>query len=105
MLFPGDVEAPLEEALKGQDLRATIVKAPHHGSKGSSTVDFIKATKAAHVVFCTGVNNRFGFPHSQAIKRWQDSGAILWDTAVHGETQFRLGGQAVQVLPFRTTTF
>lgn len=103
VLFPGDVEAALEEALLGQDLSATIVKVPHHGSKGSSTSAFVAATKARHAVFCTGVNNRFGFPHSQAIKRWQDSGAVLWDTAVHGETQFRLAGNAVQVIPFRTT--
>jgi competence protein ComEC len=104
ILFPGDVEAPLEEALRGQDLSSTIVKAPHHGSKSSSTPDFVRATKALHVVFCTGVNNRFGFPHSQVIKRWQDSGAILWDTAVNGETSFRLGGQAVQVAPFIATS-
>ncbi len=103
VLFPGDVEAPLEEALLGQDLSATIVKAPHHGSKGSSTQAFVDATKAAHLVFCTGVNNRFGFPHSQSIKRWQDSGAKLWDTAVNGELAFRLNGRFVEVKPFRPT--
>lgn len=104
VLLPGDVETPLEDAIRGADLRATIVKAPHHGSKSSSSPDFVRATKAAHVVFCTGVNNRFGFPHSQVIKRWQDSGATLWDTAYNGETTFRLDGKSVQVKPFRSRT-
>lgn len=106
ILLPGDIEEVAENALTStnQDLRATVVKAPHHGSKGSSSEKFVRSTKASHVVFCTGVNNRFGFPHAQVIQRWQEAGASLWDTAVNGETTFVLHDGIVEVEPFLVTS-
>lgn len=102
ILFPGDIEEIMENefAKTRQDLSATIIKAPHHGSKSSSSANFVNAANASHVVFCTGINNRFGFPHSQVIKRWQDHGATLWNTAVNGETTFSLSRESVEVRPY-----
>lgn len=104
ILFPGDIEELMEDELVlGSDLAATIVKAPHHGSKSSSSEKFVKQTGAQHVVFCTGINNRFGFPHAQVAKRWKEAEAKIWDTAVNGETTFLLGRDIEVVKPFLAT--
>jgi competence protein ComEC len=64
----------------GADLRADVVKAPHHGSRTSSTAAFIRATGAKHVVFSAGRGNRWGFPHPEVVARWQAGGAKIWRT-------------------------
>ena len=85
LLLTGDIEAFGEKKLvQASDIESTIVKAPHHGSKTSSTSNFVKSTHAQHVIFCTGRDNRFNFPHFQVLKRWQVSGAKIWNTAKHG---------------------
>jgi competence protein ComEC len=106
ILFPGDIEEERELELlsKQVDLQASVVKAPHHGSKTSSGESFVRATHARHVVFCTGVNNRFGFPHADVVARWQQNGAVVWNTATNGETTFHIGSETLEVRPFIATS-
>ncbi|MEM7495289.1 MAG: DNA internalization-related competence protein ComEC/Rec2 [Myxococcota bacterium] len=103
-LWPGDVEAWGEHLLlrDGCDLRSTLLKAGHHGSRTSSTPEFIRAVRARHVIFCTGQDNRFGFPHAETVQRFRQTGAQLWDSGVHGQTTFWLTGKGVVAKPFRT---
>ncbi len=102
MLFCGDLERWGERYLLGHtpDVAADVVKAPHHGSRTSSSPALIKASHPAHVVFPTGRQNQFGFPHPEVARRWHDAGARLWDTAVHGLLRIELDGTAVTVTPF-----
>jgi competence protein ComEC len=105
VLLPGDLEALGEDLLiesVGTDrLRADVVKAGHHGSRTSSGQAFVRATSARHVVFCTGRHNTFGFPSPEVEARWRAAGASTWDTAVHGEMRFTLGGGDVSVRTHR----
>ena len=52
VLLPGDVEKEAESILtaRGLDLSADLVKAPHHGSRTSSTEAFIRAVKPRYVL-------------------------------------------------------
>lgn len=86
-LWTGDIEREAEEKLLGKNtaLRSTILKAPHHGSSSSSTQAFVEAVQPAEVIFTTGLNNRFGFPKKEIMKRYQDKGSRIWDTAKNGE--------------------
>ena len=105
VLFPGDIERYGEELLLSSTeparLRAAVVKAPHHGSKTSSSPAFVAATQPAHVVLCTGRHNRFGFPDSDVVQRWRGAGAAIWDTAQNGEVTFWVDGDDVSVRAFR----
>ncbi len=100
-LFPGDIERWGEELLLQTNapdrLRSRIVKAPHHGSKTSSSPAFVAVTGAAEVVLCTGRHNHFGFPDTTVVERWQKSGARIWDTAHNGEVTFWIDGDDVTV--------
>lgn len=102
-LWTGDIERWGERYLvsSGAELRASVVKAPHHGSRTSSSEELIAASGAAHVVFTVGRGNQWGFPHPEVADRWAEAGARLWDTATHGEITFRLSGKGVQAETYR----
>jgi competence protein ComEC len=71
VLFAGDVEA-LAEADLAQgpaEIRAQILKAPHHGSRTSSTEAFLRRVAPAFTVFSVGAGNRFGFPNPDVVAR------------------------------------
>jgi competence protein ComEC len=101
-LWPGDIEALGEGLLlEGRpSLSSAVVKAPHHGSRSSSTAAFVQATGAAHVVFCTGPGNHFGFPHEEVAARWHAAGARIWDVARHGELTIHLSPAGASVRAF-----
>ncbi|MFT3842581.1 MAG: DNA internalization-related competence protein ComEC/Rec2 [Myxococcaceae bacterium] len=98
-LLTGDIEAPAEDRLT--DIQpVTVMKAPHHGSRTSSTDRFVQQAHPRHVVFCVGRHNRFGFPHSEVVETYQSVGARCWRTDVHGAVTFESDGHDVKVVPF-----
>jgi competence protein ComEC len=71
VLFAGDVEA-LAEADLAQgvaEIGAQILKAPHHGSRTSSTEAFLRRVAPAFTVYSVGAANRFGFPNPEVVAR------------------------------------
>lgn len=92
ILLPGDVETRAERALLayGDDLRAHIVVAPHHGSRSSSSAAFVGAVAPQHVLFATGYRNRWGFPHAEVRSRYAAVGAQAWNTATQGAIEVRV---------------
>jgi competence protein ComEC len=105
VLLPGDIESFGEEQLVAQHasrLRSTVVKAPHHGSRTSSAAPFIKATGAPVVVYCTGHNNLFGFPHDVVVDRWHEAGAMAYNTAREGQVDVWLRATGADVMPYRS---
>lgn len=102
VLLTGDIEKEAETSLlrRYQDVRSTIVKAPHHGSSSSSTDAFIKAVAPNHVVFCADSKGQWGFPHQEVIKRYQDAKAQSWNTSTHGLITVVMGRDFAQILPY-----
>ncbi|MBA3582376.1 MAG: DNA internalization-related competence protein ComEC/Rec2 [Gammaproteobacteria bacterium] len=86
ILLTGDIEAPAEEALlsAATDVRATIIVVPHHGSRSSSTPEFVKAVQAELAVATTGYRNRYRFPREEVMQRYSDNGAVWLNTATVG---------------------
>lgn len=82
LLFAGDVEREGEEALvaSGAPLRAELLKAPHHGSRTSSTQAFLEQVKPDHVVFCVGWRNQFNFPAEEVVERYRRLGVAMHRT-------------------------
>jgi competence protein ComEC len=66
-LMTGDAEAARERLLlrSSHDLRASLLKLGHHGSRTSSTPAFLDRVRPQTVVASLGLANRFGFPHPQ----------------------------------------
>ena len=84
VLFTGDIEKSIEEKLLEQDLKSTVLKVPHHGSKTSSSYAFLKAVSPTLAVMSLGYRNRYHFPHAQVLKRYERLHIPLWRTDQQG---------------------
>jgi competence protein ComEC len=73
-LFTADIRAEAEFELIGQraNLRSTVLKVAHHGSKTSTTSQFLAAVDPEVAVICVGANNTFGHPHPEVVDRLTD---------------------------------
>lgn len=97
-LLTGDIEEAAEENLNPGEV--TVMKAPHHGSRTSSSAQFVERTHPQFVVFCVGAHNRFGFPHSEIVERYERSGARCYRTDLDGAITFISDGTQVSVETF-----
>lgn len=87
LLFPGDVEAPAERALlaqAGEHLQADILKVPHHCSRTSSTLAWVRQVAPKWAVCSVGRNNQYGFPHPEVVDRYQQQGTRVVRTDKQG---------------------
>lgn len=97
VLLAGDVEEAGEAALAGHLGPVTVLKAPHHGSRTSSTDGFLAETRPKHVVFCVGRQNRFGFPHPEVEARYRALGTECHRTDVDGAVTVESDGHDVRL--------
>ena len=105
-LLTGDIGEVVERMLvrRARDaLRADVVLAPHHGSRGSSGAPFVEATGARHVLVSSGYGNRFRHPRPEVVERWNEAGAQVHDTAMSGAVRVRFAPSGLQVETRRQT--
>jgi len=71
ILLTGDIEKSIEKKLVNSniDLRSDVLKVPHHGSKTSSTKDFLKAVASVVNIIQAGKDNKYGHPHDEVLLR------------------------------------
>lgn len=71
VLLTGDIEKSVEKKLigSGLDLRADVLKIAHHGSKTSSTKEFLKAVGSLINIIPAGKDNKYGHPHQEVLER------------------------------------
>ena len=99
LLLTGDIETPVEVTLldKGLIGPADTVIVPHHGSRTSSSPDFVRTLKPELAIVSAGFGNRWGFPKTDVVQRWEHAGARLLETATSGAVGQRVcvaGGAA-----------
>ena len=98
MLFTGDIEEIAEKEIvsiyKGTNaLKSTILKVGHHGSKTSSTQEFLNAVKPKIALIGVGENNTFGHPSNSVIERLESSGTKIYRTDQMGEVIFNINNK------------
>lgn len=71
ILLTGDSEAATEQKLlaEGVALNADVLKVGHHGSKTSTSEDFLRAVNPAYAVISVGKDNSYHHPHPSVIKK------------------------------------
>jgi competence protein ComEC len=74
-LFTADIGSNIEQYLlaQGDDLRADVLKIPHHGSKYSSSAEFLRAVNPRVAVIEVGTRNTYGHPAPQTLARLASS--------------------------------
>ncbi|TCN56928.1 competence protein ComEC [Rhodococcus sp. SMB37] len=100
ILLPGDAEAPALDALMraGEDLRADVLKVPHHGSRTTPEA-FVAAVRPRVAVISAGRDNTFGHPHPEIVEALNSVGSRILRTDLHGDVAVvRAGSGALAVV-------
>nr|WP_167354839.1 DNA internalization-related competence protein ComEC/Rec2 [Pseudoalteromonas luteoviolacea] len=104
LLLPGDIEADVESEVVSKyrdSLRANFLLAPHHGSRTSSSTEFIKAVSGEVTVFSRSRNTAWQLPHDAVLQRYLKSGYKAYDTALDGQVEIRIFSDHFEVYTAR----
>lgn len=106
ILLTGDIEKQVEAQLvsiyKHTDiLKSDILIAPHHGSKTSSSVSFLRAVHPEYAIFTSGNHNRWGFPSQIVLNRYRDIGATILITGKQGRIKLNVDDSHIAASRYR----
>nr|WP_279307098.1 DNA internalization-related competence protein ComEC/Rec2 [Marinobacter sp. BGYM27] len=92
IIIPGDISIKNEGLWLSDNVISENVSrlllAPHHGSKTSSGVEWIRQLDPDHVVFSSGFRHPYGHPAGSVVDRYTKSGAQVYSTALSGALRF-----------------
>ncbi|MGQ9425192.1 DNA internalization-related competence protein ComEC/Rec2 [Gilvimarinus sp. F26214L] len=91
ILITGDIGSAVERDLLGAGMlprRVTVLVAPHHGSLTSSSAEFVRWVRPAHVVYSAAYRSRYGHPHPEVQARYAGVGSRAHNTAQAGQLDF-----------------
>jgi competence protein ComEC len=97
MLLTGDISSETEALLcerfqeTPEKLSCDLLKVAHHGSKYSSSKDFLLMTKAAYGVISCG-KNHYGHPSEEALLRLREAGIVPYITLEEGALVLTISG-------------
>ncbi len=93
LLLTGDIEARAERDLISRHvLKSDWLYVPHHGSKTSSSPEFLAAVQPRIALISAGALNQFGHPHPSVVRRYHDAGIAVLNTENMGALEL-LNGQ------------
>jgi competence protein ComEC len=103
VLLTGDIERRAEEELlrAPAGLAAAVLKVPHHGSRTSSTPEFVAAVAPRIAVISVGADNRYGLPAAEIETRYRAWGACVLRTDLCGAVTVTLDGPRLDVRTVR----
>lgn len=98
-LFTGDIEKSVERELVQNSvaLQADVLKVAHHGSKTSTSPEFVSVISPEFAVISVGRDNRYGHPHSQTIETLQKYAITTLRTDQNGDIKFLTDGKSFRL--------
>jgi competence protein ComEC len=102
-LLTGDIEHSAESELVngGGMLKADLIKVPHHGSRTSSTPEFIDAVRPGYAIISVGRHSKFGHPHPEVVERWKAADANVMTTGEKGMVSVSTDGRDLIISSYK----
>ena len=90
VLFTGDAENAAEKKIlnDGINVDCDVLKVGHHGSKTSSSEQFLSAATPDYAVISCGENNKYSHPNDEILIRLKNVGAEILRTDLKGDIVF-----------------
>ncbi|WP_409301793.1 DNA internalization-related competence protein ComEC/Rec2 [Peribacillus sp. SCS-155] len=90
-LFTGDIGVFSENKILRQypGLKADVLKVGHHGSKNSTSEEFLTSLQPKYAIISVGEENRYGHPHQSVLHSLSQAGAVILRTDSHGGISYR----------------
>jgi competence protein ComEC len=99
-LLTGDATIKTENILLKLNpliLDSDVLKAGHHGSRTSTSLDFAQGVQPDYAVISAGFNNSYGHPHQEALNILEKVGAKILNTAESGTVKFETDGKTLEL--------
>ncbi len=106
VLLTADIERLSESRLvrlHPDDLPATFLVVPHHGSRSSSSPAFVHAVHPRYAMFTSGYLNRFGHPKDEIVERYRAAGSEILRSDEDGAVSIRMDAQDFEVERYRAS--
>ncbi len=107
LLLTGDIEGQGEVALNEVLLELSkkeqgydILKVAHHGSKNSTSNEFLSIVGPKHAVISSGKNNSYGHPHQELLDRLKETNSKIYTTTNEGAITVITDGKLMQIESF-----
>ncbi len=98
-MLTGDSPIAIEKylvSLDGEKLKSEVLKAGHHGSKTSSSAEFLRDVNPDYGVFSRGCDNTYGHPHKEVVDLFTRLNIKTFDTCADGRVTFVSDGTTVE---------
>ena len=103
MMFTGDLEEDGEKLVMEEmknlyeyKPKIEVLKVPHHGSKNSSTEEFISYINPKYALISAGKDNRYGHPHEETLERYANIGTKVYTTIHNGAIRIETDGEEIK---------
>lgn len=98
-LFTADISSNVEYDLvgRGTTLASDVLKVPHHGSKYSSSDEFLEAVHPGIAAISVGARNSYGHPTKEVLQRLESFGISILRTDRHGDIKFSSDGSNIHI--------
>ena len=96
ILFTGDSTADAEKNMLktfGSALQSTVLKSPHHGSKSSSDLAYLKAVAPEAALISLGAGNEYGHPHKGTLNKYEKQHITVYRTDLDGTIALQSDGR------------
>ncbi len=103
VLLTGDAERPVEDDMvaSGELRPVTLLKVGHHGSRTSSSEEFLDQVAPRFAFVSDGYKNQFHHPHPDVLKRFAEHRVSVFRTDQRGLLTFCTDGDQVEIETFR----
>lgn len=97
-LLPGDADSISEgfQVASGEALKSQVLMVGHHGSKHSSSLEWLRLVRPREAILAYGRTNRYGHPHGEVLERLSAVGARVWRTP-DGAVKATLSARGVEL--------
>jgi competence protein ComEC len=104
VLLPGDAEKEAEREMLSEnsqdELQAEVLKIGHHGSRNSTTAEFLAAVKPRLAIISVGEDNPYGHPNAELLERLASAGVRVLRTDRNGAVHVLMDGHGLEVTCF-----
>ncbi len=98
IMLTGDASSKTEKIILGENsadqLHSTILKVGHHGSRTSSSSEFVTAVMPKYALISDGQDNKYGHPHAETLDTLAKAGAQIFRTDLLGSIIMKSNGQS-----------
>jgi len=94
-LFTGDMESEAELAVLNKFFDIEVLKVGHHGSRSSTSQQFLNKVSPEYAVISCGKNNSYGHPHVETLQKLKDANVKTFRTDEQGTIIATTDGEKV----------